>query len=448
VINTSIDNKNNNLYSIISAVVLSVATFYIAFVPKQSDFFDIIIAGGIAFGGYAYLSFYSNTKVRQIFGLGLIIRFGLLFAFPNLSDDIYRFVWDGQLSANGLNPYGYLPSDIISNMDSSFWQELFSNMNSPNYYTIYPPFTQLIFFSSTWIGENVWGSSFIIKVCFLIAEIFTFFGIVRLLESLKKNTSLSAIYFLNPLILVEGLGNLHFEIIMVSFLVWAIFYTIIKEKIAIGSLLFSLSIASKLLPLMFLPYFLFKLTGTKRIKFFGLGIAFMLFTFLPIIIGLDFGNFGSSIDLYFQKFEFNASIYYLMRYIGQLWSGYNLIHYIGPLLGVFAVLLIIRKAYFSSTNSLQQFLDFAFFSFCSYLLLATTVHPWYLIIPVMLSVFVKFRFVIIWSFLIMLSYINYSYDPYSENLWVVALEYGLVFGMIGYEIIWNDKRKGKGVKSI
>ncbi len=441
MINSSIDNKNNTIYSTISAVVLLVATFYIAFVPTQSDFFDIIIAGGIAFAGYGYLSFFSNTKARQIFGLGMIIRFGMLFAFPNLSDDIYRFVWDGQLSAYGLNPYEYLPSDIISNMDSPFWQELFTNMNSPDYYTIYPPFTQLIFFISTWAGENVWWSSFIIKVCFLIAEIFTFIGIVRLLESLKKNTSLAAIYFLNPLIIVEGMGNLHFEIIMVSFLTWAIYYTLIKEKIAVGALLFTLSIASKLLPLMFLPYFLFKLSGTKRIKFFALGLTFILFAFLPIIIGLDIGNFGSSIDLYFQKFEFNAGIYYLMRYIGQLWSGYNLIHYIGPLLGTFAVLLILRKAYFSSTNSLQQFLDFAFFSFCSYLLLATTVHPWYLVIPIMLSVFVRFRFVVTWSFLIMLSYINYSYDPYFENLWVVGLEYGLVFGIIGYEYIWNGKRK-------
>ena len=109
-----------------------------------------------------------------------------------------------------------------------------------------------------------------------------------------------------------------------------------------------------------------------------------------------------------------------MRYIGQLWSGYNLIHYIGPLLGTFAVLLILRKAYFSSTNSLQQFLDFAFFSFCSYLLLATTVHPWYLVIPIMLSVFVRFRFVVTWSFLIMLSLavsaLAYSAQSTSDGL--------------------------------
>ena len=428
---------NKNLNSVVSAIVLTSATFYIAFVPTQSDFIEIILAFGIAFTGYSYLSFFSTTKTRQILGLGLIIRIGTLFAFPNLSDDIYRFVWDGQLIAQGMNPYGYLPSDIISDLEGSYWQKLLSNMNSPDYFTIYPPFTQLIFYISTLAGENIWWNSFIIKVCFLVAEIFTFLGIVRLLEHLKKNTSLAAIYFLNPLIIVEGIGNLHFEIIMASFLVWAIYYTVVKEKIAIGALLFTLSIASKLLPLMFLPYFLFKLSNKNKIRFFSAGLLFMALAFLPIIIGLDFANFGSSIDLYFQKFEFNAGVYYLMRHIGQLWSGYNLIHYIGPLLGFTAVLLIFKKAYSSSNYSLQEFLDFTFFSFCSYLLLATTVHPWYLVIPVMLSVFVRFRFAVIWSFLIMLSYINYSYDPYFENLWIVGLEYVLVFGMLVYEQMYS-----------
>ena len=428
--------KNASKYmKIISALVLFISTIYLVSIPQQSDFIKIMLAGGAAFAGYSYLSFYSKIKPREILVLGIGIRIGILFFFPNLSDDIYRFVWDGQLISQGVNPYGYLPSDIISKMEGSYWQHLYSNMNSPDYFTIYPPITQLLFYVSTWANENIWWSSFIIKVCFFIAEIFTFHGLIRLLLSLKKSASLVAIYFLNPLIMVEGLGNLHFEIIMISLLIWGIYHTITKKKIVIGALFFALSIASKLLPLMFLPYFLFKMSSKYKIRFFTAGILFTFLAFLPIILGLDFANFGSSIDLYFQKFEFNAGIYYLLRYLGQLWSGYNLIHYIGPLLGITAVFLIVKKAYASSEYSLQNFLDFAFFSFTAYLLLATTVHPWYLATPIMLSVFVRFRFAIVWSFLIMLSYINYSYDPYFENLWVIASEYILVFGMIAYEVL-------------
>jgi len=440
LINSQIEKINSIHWQIISAFVLFMGTLYLVSVPQQSDFTKIIVAAAIAFIGYTYLSFYTNIKTRQIFALGVVIRIGILFFFPNLSDDIYRFVWDGQLTYQGVNPYGYLPSNIISELEGPYWQHLFSNMNSPNYYTIYPPFTQLIFYISTWAGNNIWWSSFIIKICFLTAEIFTFYGLIRLLNVLNKKTTLVSIYFLNPLIMVEGMGNLHFEIIMISFLVWGIYYTLFKNKIVLGALLIALSIASKLLPLMFLPYFLFKMSSKDKIRFFSAGLLFTVLAFLPIIIGLDFANFASSIDLYFQKFEFNAGLYYLFRYIGKLWSGYNLIQYIGPLLGFIAVLLIIKKAYTSIVYHLQHFMNFAFFSFSVYLLLATTVHPWYLAVPILFSVFVRFRFAVLWSFLIMLSYINYSYDPYFENLWVIGLEYILVFGMIGYEVLYSINR--------
>jgi hypothetical protein len=415
-------------------MVLLSATIYLGSIPQQSDFFKIILSGAFAFLGYGYLTFFTEMKQGPILALGIIMRVGFLFFTPNLSDDIYRFVWDGQLTAHGMNPYGYLPSAIISEMDGSYWHELFINMNSPDYYTIYPPITQLIFYISTWAGENIFWSGFIIKLCFLVAEFMTFIGLVKLLRAMKKPTSLASIYFLNPLIIVEGMGNLHFEIVMISFLVWGIYYTIVKDKMVLGALLFALSIASKLLPLMFLPYFLLKLSGKKRVLFFIAGLLFIVICFLPIILGLDFANFGSSIDLYFQKFEFNASIYYISRFFGRLWSGYNLIRYIGPLLGIISIILILKKAFTTEKYSLESFFEFAFFSFCTYLFLATTVHPWYLAIPVMLSVFVRFRFAVAWSFLILLSYINYSYDPYFENLWVVSLEYLFLFGIIVYEI--------------
>jgi len=439
-------NKSYSLGSIIALILLIISTSYLGFVPTQSDFSLIFLSFALAFIAYAVVAFYNRPSVKLIFIGGLTLRVILLFAFPHLSDDIYRFVWDGQLTSSGLNPYGYLPSKIIADNSNPFWQELFTNMNSPEYYTIYPPFTQLMFYISTWAGENIWWSSLILKIMFLIAEVFTFQGIVKLLSALKKDSALVAIYFMNPLILIEGLGNIHFEIIMISFLVWAIYYVFVKDKIVLGALFFTLSIASKLLPLMFLPYFLFQLTGKKRVYFFLSGFVFLFLSFLPIILGLDFANFGSSIDLYFQKFEFNGGIYYLFRFLGKLWSGYNLIQYIGPLLGVTAVILIIRKAYSSSQFSVTTFLEFAFYSFCTYLLLATTVHPWYLCIPLLLSVFVPFRFAVVWSFLIFLSYINYSYDPYYENLWIVTLEYVILFGYIFWELKERNTQRMSLVK--
>ena len=427
-----------SIKQVLGILLLIVSVSLMAFIPKQSDFAIIFSSAIIAFIGYSYVSLINRPSLKSIFFSGILIRVILLFAFPNLSDDIYRFVWDGQLTGQGMNPYGYLPSEIRDIDQGSYWQMLFEQMNSPEYYTIYPPFTQLVFYISTWAGEHIWWSSFIVKVCFFIAEVFTFIGLVKILEHYnvqskeKVDASVVSIYFLNPLILIEGLGNLHFEILMVCFLVWAMYYSFVKEHIFKAALFLVLSIAAKLLPLMFLPFYLFSLSGRKRVEFFSYGFILMLLAFLPIGLGLDFANFGSSIDLYFQKFEFNAGLYYILRFLGKIWSGYNLIHYIGPMLGISAVVLIVRKAT-RATYTIESFVHFAFYSFCTYLLLATTVHPWYLTIPILLSVFVKWRFALLWSFLIFLSYINYSYEPYWENLWIVAIEYTAVMAFLFYE---------------
>ncbi len=56
-----------------------------------------------------------------------------------------------------------------------------------------------------------------------------------------------------------------------------------------------------------------------------------------------------------------------------------------------------------------------------YLSLATIVHPWYITTVVALSIFTNYRFPLLWSALIVMTYINYSYAAYFENLWVVAV---------------------------
>ncbi len=418
----------------LSIVVLITATIFLGYVPDQSDFPLIIASGGLAFLAYGYLSFYNKPTLKNVFIVGVLIRVVLIFAFPNLSDDIYRFLWDGQLTGLNINPYGHLPSELVNQNIFGLSAELYDQMNSPDYYTIYPPIAQLIFYITTWFGSDIFSMSIVIKLIFLIAELFTFLGIIQILEALKKNRILSALYFLNPLILVEGMVNLHFEIIMIAFFIWGVYFIFVRKNLIWGALFFTLSIAGKLLPIMFLPFFFFGMKGRERLHFFSIGLVFMTIAFSPIIFGLDFQNFGSSIDLYFQKFEFNGGLYYVFRYLGKLYSGYNLIHYIGPFLGCTALFLIIKKAYLQKSYDLQSFLDFAFYSFLAYLLLTTTVHPWYLCIPVLLSVFTKWRFTLIWSFLILFTYINYSYDPYWENLWMVAIEYTLIFGILIYEL--------------
>ena len=87
------------------------------------------------------------------------------------------------------------------------------------------------------------------------------------------------------------------------------------------------------------------------------------------------------------------------------------------------------------------------FSFTIYLLLSTTVHPWYLTIPLLISIFTKYRYMVVWSGLIFLSYAAYSNTEFQENLWLVGFEYVVVIGVFSYELFKKPKQiHGSGQK--
>ena len=147
--------------------------------------------------------------------------------------------------------------------------------------------------------------------------------------------------------------------------------------------------------------------------------------FVPLLSGAFFNNFGASLDLYFQKFEFNASIYYAIRWVGYQVVGYNWIQSAGPALAVIVLLGILTVAFFEKEITWKNIFGKMLFAICLYLAFATIVHPWYLSLPIVLCLFTPFRFPILWSGLIFLTYINYSYATYVENLWMVEIEYVL-----------------------
>jgi alpha-1,6-mannosyltransferase len=75
-----------------------------------------------------------------------------------------------------------------------------------------------------------------------------------------------------------------------------------------------------------------------------------------------------------------------------------------------------------------------------YLLMTTTVHPWYLSTLVLLGVFTKYKWIAItWSFLVALSYGAYSGEEYSQNLILVSVEYIFLFITMIW-IIYKEKQ--------
>ena len=110
------------------------------------------------------------------------------------------------------------------------------------------------------------------------------------------------IYLLNPLIIVEILGNMHFEGVMITIFIWSM-VMLYDNRYILSSILLALSIGVKLVPIFFIPIiakYLWK--SPKRNTYIITLICCGILIGLPLILGVNWQNFGKSIDLYFQKF--------------------------------------------------------------------------------------------------------------------------------------------------
>ena len=95
-----------------------------------------------------------RPALAVILATAILLRIGALTAPVYLSDDIFRYIWDGRVQAAGINPYRYIPTD--TNLAALRDETIFPNINRNNYApTIYPPIAQMLFFVATRLGETV-----------------------------------------------------------------------------------------------------------------------------------------------------------------------------------------------------------------------------------------------------------------------------------------------------
>jgi hypothetical protein len=408
----------------------------LAYFTPRSEAVLLIASFSLLFAFYIILS-KSVLSFKTLLIFGIIYRTIFVFSTPALSDDFYRFFWDGVLIVNRINPFHYLPSEIIENPAINIPEinaGLYGLLNSPEYYTVYPPICQFFFWISAWIsGGNISHAVLTIKVIFLMTEMGSIYLIWNLLKIYKRKKELTLLYLLNPLVIIELVGNIHFEAIMIFAVLLAV-YSIAKQNWIGGALAFALAIIAKLTPLLLLPFFIKKLKLKKSLLFYLITLSVAALAFLPFAGRELIHGLGSSIGLYFQKFEFNASVFYVIRAFGFWMKGYDVIQEAGIWMAIITFLSISFLAFFQNNKS-QNIPGIFIWPFLIYFTLATIVHPWYIIPLIAFCLFTNYRFPIVWSYTIFLSYLGYSVDGFQEQTWVLWLEYVSVFGVLVYELL-------------
>ena len=397
--------------------------------------------------------FKSNTQFLTYLAFGF--RAVFILAIPNLSQDFYRFIWDGRMILEGINPYLFTVESFISqgNFPVAEAQALRAGMGALNasHFTNYPPINQLCFtIAALFAGKSILGSVFVMRLLIIAADFGTLHFGKALLEKLNIPIYNIFWYILNPFIIIELTGNLHFEGVMIFFLVWSL-YLLYIGKWQFAALVLALSISVKLIPLIFLPLFFqwfmkrndknketsTVLNFTRLIVFYAIIIMTTLLLFVPFYSSEFIHNYSKTVALWFQNFEFNGSIYYIAREIGFLFRGYNEIAIIGTVTPILVILFVLIITFFRRNRTPIALITAMLLVLSFYYFTTTTVHPWYLATLLILSVFTKYKFPLVWSFVIILSYlayVNLNKADKSENLWLITLEYAVVYGVFIWEV--------------
>lgn len=473
------------------ALASAVLYWFFAYDLARTEYVKLIALYTMLFTMFYQLVKQLKHRPKLLTYLAFGFRAIFILAIPNLSQDFYRFIWDGRMILEGFNPYLHTVQSFIDTKQYPVAQALAlrDGMGALNasHYTNYPPINQLCFvIAGLFAGKSILGSAIVMRLLIIAADFGTLHFGKKLLETLKIPSYNILWYILNPFIIIELTGNLHFEGVMIFFLVWSL-YLLYAGKWQWAAVAFALSISVKLIPLLFLPLFfqwfvkrniistelsdeksqkqttaqkkMLKHTSvklstsvqydkyikwipafagmTRLVGFYLIVIITTVLLFVPFYSSAFINNYAETVALWFQNFEFNASIYYIARAIGYSFRGYNEIAIIGQYIPIVVIMFILMLTFFRKNKSMVELITAMLFALSFYYFTTTTVHPWYVATLLILSVFTRYKFPLVWSFVIILSYlayVNLNKADKSENLWVIALEYSIVYGVFIWEV--------------
>src|SRR5690606_24770351 len=130
-----------------------------------------------------YWKIYLISSLREswwdLLVLAIVLRLVLLFSIPQWSDDYARFLWDGQLVIEGVNPYTHTPTEVLEQWpltNADLMERLFPLFNSPDYHSVYPPSNQLVFAFAAYLSKgNVLSGVMMIRLILFVFEMLAFY---------------------------------------------------------------------------------------------------------------------------------------------------------------------------------------------------------------------------------------------------------------------------------
>lgn len=214
---------------------------------------------------------------------------------PQLSDDLYRYTWDGRVQAAGIDPYRYPPDDphLARLRDGFLWpddvtcrailrQPGCTRLNRPDARTIYPPLAELWFRALYATGlsrrqeRGLQAASAGLHLALA--------ALVAALRGLGRDPRLTVLYAWCPLAVLESAVEAHLEPLAALGAVGAV-WACARGRAVLPGLLLGAGTAVKLLPALLAPVIL-RRRPVRAAAAGGTAIAAVGLAYLPHVLAV------------------------------------------------------------------------------------------------------------------------------------------------------------------
>jgi alpha-1,6-mannosyltransferase len=171
-----------------------------------------------------------------ILGVGVALRLALVFLEPHLSDDAYRYVWDGRVQAAGINPYRYVPAapDLAFLRDAA----IFPSINRADYaVTIYPPAAQLLFLLVNLVADGMLAMKLAMVACEAVAVAV----LIDLLRRLGRPAARVIAYAWHPLAVWEIAGSAHVDAAMIAVMMLGLWIALVPGRRLLATIILTVA---------------------------------------------------------------------------------------------------------------------------------------------------------------------------------------------------------------
>ncbi len=352
--------------------------------------------------------------------LGAMWRVALLASAPLVSDDVYRYVWDGRAQRFGVNPYATAPGDpAVANLSTELTRKIDpTNAELP---TIYPPAAQLFFRLVTTVHESVVA----MVVAVLLCDGLIVLVLWRWLVAAGRDPWWVIAYAWHPLVALGGAGGGHIDIVGTLLLVTAA-YALTRHRTFLATAALALSVAVKFLPVVLAPLFWRRVRLRDVLISLGL-VALLYVPFTSLDTGLPLG----SLRTYAEQWRFNGPFFAIL----EPWLGIPVVLALAAGLGVALAAVAGTRLGVSDPAAWA-------WPIAATLLFLPAVYPWYL---VWMTPFLTSPLtwpLVAWTLTAPITYVVWGAEQAGAGWvlpgWVQPLEYGVVAG-VG---LWVWRRSG------